>query len=607
VCREQGIREAIEYPHPFVFNMNTFAANPGTIGSEAESPPPSAASRRTGLYVLLAKAFFFLASIFVGKMCVFQINNLIEMLIVQKALDPTLFPNDTYVNTLQYYPIPMWHWIYPLFQFGSEVNILLVLGLIQRLFVFWAAGRLALAVTNGNRLAEVSAWAIFAAGIDAIVGDGRVYPYYFEHSGVCIGFLMMAMAAFVDKKPKHFAIWIGFAGFFNLLYGLGGLFYFLVATAIVPEYRSSFKKWFLSGSASLIVMLPSLYYALQVFLRPKLPPDEFALMNRLNFPYHYFPSSWSLLQYIHLAVALAAMTCIALWAPLRKELRLVAALWTGLVVFFILVAYVGADVLEISFLISTMPSRLTDFWYAFAAVTMVAVFAVLVSRAKDLSTTVLGVGGILASIALWRFNWLENLSPGFFGYGAAVVLVAGIALRAKQISATRSLRIGAMGVLAILFVGESLLGYQSLIAAPGSDILQRPTGPQTAVYQWIKENTPKNARFLTHPMAKDFRARANRTPYFLMREASTLMWDQTYGKDWIRRLRLYNLKGDAADAKDYATFLDHVDFNYAFVSDRNAQAIGRYEKVDFWMISTSRPTKLPVVYEDKDFRVVRLR
>ena len=591
--------------------MDTIAAAPSeVVGTGGNSRPSGsgAVSKKAAVFFFLAKVFFFLASIFVGKMCVFQINNLIEMLLVQKALDPSIFTHDSYVATLQYYPIPLWHWIAPLFTFTSQVNTLLILGLLQRIFVFWTAGRLALSLTNGNRWAELAAWAIFSAGIQSIVGEGRVYPYYFEHSGMCIGCLMLAMAMYVEKKKKWFALWVGLAGFFNLLYGLGALLYFLASTLALKQYRESFLKWFEAAIASFVPMSPAFYYAWQVYERPKMPAHEFALINRLHFPFHYFPTSWSNWQFVDLGIAAVAMACVALWSPLRKEIRVLAGVWTGMLIFFLLLAYFGGDLMEISFLISTEPARLSDFWYTFSAIAMVSLFTMIACNARTTAGLLAGVGGVLASIAFWRYGWLDNFSIGVFGYGAIAYFVAAIV--AKFLSskpAPMVMRVVTGGAFGVIFLCECVVGYKWLKAQPGGDILQRPDGPQAAVYDWIKNNTPKDARFLTSPFAKDFRARTNRSPYFLMREASALMWDPTYGYEWLGRLHTFNLKGSDEDAKDNTRFLDHVDFNYSYVTDRNARALGYYENVQYWVIGANHPSTLPVVYEDQNFKVVSLK
>lgn len=565
--------------------------------------------RIPGWVWILAKILIFVFSIFIGKMGVLQQNNFVQMPLVLKQLDPSLFPHDSFVESLQRYPIPMWHWIFPLFKLGDPFSVLATLTVLLRLFVFFAAGRLGFVISGGNRFAELAGWAVFAAGIEPPVASGTVYPYTFEHSALAIGCLLLACAFFFERKPIWFAVLVGCAGFLNLLSGLEALCYFGVMAAMSGEYRGSFKKFLAFVPLALLIMSPAIWMAAQNLGIPKLPGNEYATLSRFNFPGHFFPSSWSLAQWARLAIAVAALLFIAFKGRLNAGVRATFTASILVMLGFILVAYIGADLLEISLFVSLQTSRAADFWFAFAAVVTASYFAKVASEATSKDVLAAGIGAVFLTIGFWRFGYGGDKITGtvILACGAISLLVA-VALRA----AARGSAIGtpsrfALAALMVVLVAECLFDLPRMKGQDGSiEFVQTPYGRQMPLYNWISQNTPKDARFLIFPNAEDFRSLAMRTPFFTPNEGSALMWDQSFGPDWARRL--HSLGVSAAPESGFPVYISTAENFYERRMDDNmAEEFSRVADLDYAVYVSQWPTALPVLYDDGQVKVVKLR
>ena len=555
---------------------------------------------------LLAKVLLFIFSMFVGKVGVFQQNNFIEMPLVFKQLNPQLYPQDSFVNALQIYPIPMWHWIFPLFKLSSAYNVLWVLTFLLRFFVFWAAGKLALTLTNGNRFAEVAAWAVFAAGINPPVAEGTVYPYTFEHTGFSIGCLLLAAMFFFKRKPIGFALMVGCAGFLNLLYGLQALVYFGVMCLASKEYRSEFVSFLKWVPLAVVLMLPAFAMAIPNLSIPSLPGDQFALLNRINYPFHFFPSSWSVLQWTRLAIAVAGMSCLAKWSNLDRGTRIAFATSMLVLILFIALAYVGGDVMEMPLFISSQPARAADVWFAFASVAMAAYLGREVAKAGTIGRAIVPLGGLFITIAFWRYGYESDTSTGLVLASIGVVfIIVGLAVRMRKTKTVPAL--ASLGALLLVFALESALNIPRMQSQDGSfQLVESPYGNQMPLYNWIIGNTSKDSRFLIFPLAEDFRAITQRTPFFTFNEGNAMMWDQTFGPEWESKLGAFGVSATLDNA--YPVYTQRVENAYQqSVNDSMAKQLSKSADLDYAVYGSDWQTALPVLYDDGRYKVVKLR
>jgi hypothetical protein len=301
-------------------------------------------------------------------------------------------------------------------------------------------------------------------------------------------------------------------------------------------------------------------------------------------------------------------------ADWKKDVKIAAIVATLMVPVFIAVAYFGADKHEIPLLISTQPARTSDIWYSFATVAMGAFFGSMIGRATRIAHYLLGAGGLLLVCYFWRYGFHGDASTGnttgnvMAVVGGALTVLGLIALPFRATWRPRILKAAALAVIMGVFLLESVLAFRRFSTGDFvADIFQPPVGAETPVLQWIQFNTPTNSRFLISPFAMEFRALSKRTPFFIMREGSALMWDQAYATDWVRRMKTFGVKADDEEAAHYSDFLKQIDTGYAMINDDSAVNLANQEHLDYWVVSSRRFSYLPVVYQDEHFKVLKLR
>jgi len=144
----------------------------------------------------------FIASLLVSGWYAVCDNHAVQIPLVNWLNDPALYPHDPFMAVLTRYPSLLW----PAVAFAARVfpleGMLIGLFFLERLFVLYAAGRLARAFAPRSGLAVVAAMALFAFAVDSVLGRGTIVESYFEQTGLSIALLLMAAAAFEEFAGK---------------------------------------------------------------------------------------------------------------------------------------------------------------------------------------------------------------------------------------------------------------------------------------------------------------------------------------------------------------------------------------------------------------------
>jgi hypothetical protein len=186
----------------------------------------------------------FASSLVITGLGAFDKNHSIQVPLVRRLVDPSLYPHDPFVAAVARYPSALW----PLVALGARVlpleGLLITLVVLERFFVLWAAGRLARAFAPGSTLALVASTALFAFAVDG-AGPGGDRRAHFEQTGLAIGFLLLAMAAFFERRLLAGAILLAIAFNLNPLYGVFALSYFGATLLVDAGERGALRKWIL--------------------------------------------------------------------------------------------------------------------------------------------------------------------------------------------------------------------------------------------------------------------------------------------------------------------------------------------------------------------------
>jgi len=263
---------------------------------------PAVPSRAPRWLLMAVKSAAFLASLPILGFAIYGPNNEQHIPFLQLANDPSLYPGDPYAAALPYYSGVLWHLMRIPFRYVPEVALLVALTLLQRLFFLFSAGRLARALSGGNEIAESVVWCLFAFKVVPFLGWGTVLPVNFEHTSIAVACFLLSLAFMVEGKPLRAGACLGLVGLANILHVAYGILLLALVVAFTRELRTRWNT--LRGClVALVVMSPAMYLALQTMDLPRIEPWVYLRLMWFYVPQHFFPSSWSIREWLIVGLA----------------------------------------------------------------------------------------------------------------------------------------------------------------------------------------------------------------------------------------------------------------------------------------------------------------
>ena len=129
--------------------------------------------------------------------------------------------------------------------------------------------------------------------------------------------------------------------------------------------------------------------------------------------------------------------------------------------------------------------------------------------------------------------------------------------------------------------GQSL--WTDWITIPG--VAKR--GPHQGLTTWIRTQTPVDALFLVPPTERGLRVHGERSLFVTAKDGGPVMYSQSYAEEWQNRMRL---------VRDYDRFQEPHFLWFAHTHG-----------VDFALVSPWHRLRLPVAFENEQYRVYDLR
>lgn len=338
----------------------------------------------------IAALVIFAASILYTSAGIYKENQAVQAPLIERLNDPALFPGDPFADALVRYPSILWHVVGGLVHLFPMGPLLLGLFLVERLFVLFAAGRLARAFAPGSTLAVLGAWSLFAFAIRPLLGAGTIVETYFEQTGVAVAFVLLAAAAFFERRPIAWAVWTGLAFDATGLYGAYAVTYFGGVFLLDPEYRSRWRRWLRPFALMLVLALPSILLARRALGKPLQDKALWLAVSYARSWRHMYPGVWPLEGYLEAGVLAIALFLVTRWgisssgsgprAPRTEpsRIRRHAAIWSVVAASWLGLSFLAAYVLVSPSLLLMQPARATDLWVCFASLAIVAVGAAAV-------------------------------------------------------------------------------------------------------------------------------------------------------------------------------------------------------------------------------------
>jgi Domain of unknown function (DUF6798) len=269
-------------------------------------------------------------------------NNALQLPILQRAANQSLYPNDPFVDTLDDYfsalwrllalakHVPDWSGIFLLAHVGARV--LFATGLYALLR--HALPERSLAVV-GTVLLMVSA----ALPAMSPVGRSDVLIDYFNHTEVAVALTLLAFAAAVWNRWFISAVCTGVVFNLNAFMGAWALFALGIAAAFnwAPQgWAVALRRFGVMGVAFSAIAAPTVYWIVSAVLmnRAQIPSFDYRDYLREYYPDHFFIGSTNVDGVV--AVGCTALAgFLALWLR-RDASRTMTWLLVGSVMLFVL-------------------------------------------------------------------------------------------------------------------------------------------------------------------------------------------------------------------------------------------------------------------------------
>lgn len=541
----------------------------------------------------------FLASLLVTGMGAMCDNQAIQVPLVRWLNDPSLYPGDPFVAALASYPSALWHFVAWPARLVPLEPLLLVLFLVERFLLLYAAGRLARALAPRTPLAEVWAMALFALGVNSLFGGGTIVESYFEHTGFVFPFLLLAAAAFHESRPWLWALCMGVVFNATPLYGIFATVTFAAVFVLDPDFRAGWRRWVRPSLLFLALCAYPVFLMLIVAQHGEVNESLWLLASRVRSWRHLYPRSWNPVHLVE-GEALMAGFLVAIVLARRRIPRLFrhGVIWSVVACLSMATAYAVAYVVRWRQLLLLQPARATDLWVALASVGIAAIGSVWITERREGWARRIGVLMLGASLLLWR-------PPGSL---AAAVCLAAIGLPPVWRWLFRQ---GDPRRLALLLSAWALVAGGLSLAERFSDrgslapaLVTLPDPPVRAVSAWARANTPRDAVFLVNlggdPDWDSFRALAERPVYTSWDDGTAILWSPSFVGEWTVRLRFVGFEITRRVMRP-----DHL-LNDIFrdLGDEQVESARSHYKLDYWVVTSDHLSAFPVVFRTAGYKVL---
>ncbi len=546
--------------------------------------------------------FFCLLAIFHSGYYLFRYNQSIQIPLVYLLKNPELFPNDPFAATLPYYASLLWRIVAIISNSISLELTLFILFLIEKLLLIYAAAQLCRVFAPQSSLAALSGMALLAIGITPIVGSGTVVADYMEQTAFSIPFFMLSAVAFHQLKHYQWAVWMALGALSNIMYGAYALTYFGLIFVFDKDYRCEWKKWLTGFGIFLLLNIPTFVLTLSAIKRKSADTQLWFQVVEKRFPHHLFPLEWPLLAYLKLALFTILVISIAYWQ--RKSFpRLSKHLifWSIAAGIWIMFAYIVAYLFKIPFLLVLHPGRATDLWYLFASLGLLAIFANLVDTEERIIAKAIFLCAILTLLIFWQPQ---------LNLGMLVILCAATAttLIARNILATKKNQCFASGLIITTAILVSSYTFYQRFESKSSvteALIVTPTGEQMEVALWAKNNTSIDSQFFVSPHWSFFRTLSMRPVFVTIKDASAILWDRAYAKQWVERVQAigYDITqekpGLARMKKKSSTLFNKL-------TDQQILILKQKYPINYWVLPLEHETSFPILFRTANFKVAKL-
>lgn len=497
-------------------------------------------------------------------------NHPLQMIVIQKILSPDLYPNDPFVEQSWHaYTSVLWQLTAFLMQWFSLDVISAILYVPNRLLLSFAAIYTAIYLFGNRPFAPLIGLYALITIPHPFIGDGNPIRNYVEQTGFAFALGLLAIIGQVQRKGWLTALALSGCFVFNTMYGAFAMVYLIAALLTTESLRSEWKHWL--GWMALGIALGAPGW-MPTLLAGRQPYDVEAAwkVSEIAYPWHfYMVSGRANLLFIIFVILTLIITKYNKFLSSASRNHL--WLWTGIAMFWYLVAhlspFLSLDLLRLH------PIRGQDYWHPIAMANLCGYLVLTLEQRLSARLSVPHFHRALVSLMVF----------GLVGLGVF-----------HEFTRVRN--------------GGGL--YRNIFN------VDRQPAEVRRVAEWAKANTSIEDVFLI-PITMQgpwvmFRHLSERNIYLHWKDATGWPYAIWYSSEFLQRLRDLGFfeknqidesawrKGDWIFRKRVCE-LDNLPIDEATV----LRLAGKY-RIDYWITSKETPTSLPVVYQDKTVKVVRV-
>jgi len=542
-------------------------------------------------------AFFalVLCSVGVTGFSTYLSNNTMQIPVVDLKLDPSLFPDDPFGQAARNYPSFVWDLVALLARRFPLARVLFALWLIERALIIWSAGQLAGALSNRSALAITAAMSLFALGPLPLLAHGTIISSEFEQTGLSIALIMLAAAAFIERRPFRTALWLSLVALLNIMYCAFAVTYIAAALLADRELRCGWRR----TAAAMLVLAPlaaaALFNALPGATAAAIDTQLWLRATRFRMFLHLYPLAWEPREFLGFGLHVVLVPA-ALWT-LRSpasRLRNLSVGWALTALCWLALAFIAAYLLRLPLLLTAHPARALDVWCCLGSLALAAGLP----RSFEAGRT----RGRLALLAFLAAAYLLVPTTGAL-LPVCALLIAGEGLWGRLLKSSGTGRFAAL--LVALALAASIQAVVERRKAGGNYLVIRPPRAISAIAEWARDNTPKDATFLVDPIWEQFRPLSQRPVFVTWKDGSTIMWNRGFVTPWTERLAELGL--DIRQREDYGLHADReLHELYLALDDTRAGRLACRYGVDYWVLQSDKVTSFPVIGGTPRYKVARL-
>lgn len=557
----------------------------------------------TKIQMLLQSLIIYFVSILITGYHVYTGNQVLIFPFVFSINSPNLYPNDPFFSTLVHYAAPIWRLVGMLSNYFSLEIVLVVLFLVTRALILYAAARLGMTLTNGSWLAGIGAMAFFALFPSPLVGHGTLIADHFEHTSMSLGFLLLAATAFYSVRPIYWALWLALGFNLNSMYGTYACLYFAAVFLIDAEYRKDWKNWIKSGLLFLLLASPTILITASAFRIEAYNTQLWLQASEARSPQHLYPHTWVPLAYFSLSVFILFYV-FTLYSVRKEHARLFkhGLIWLAVGLFWLFYGFFAAYIAKSPAMLVMHPARGMDLWFSFAVIATIAVFSNLIETSPTLKR--LYVILLFVSI-LWYyiFDFQQLTLIIWLIIGIGVLLNPIWSLVFKQ---AEPLRLSYIVVFIVMIFGIYTLSKTSL-----SDFLQHPIGyPDPEIREiatWAEENTSIEKQFLVNPNWGEFRSLSKRPVFVTWKDGSAILWERSYVDEWVSRTEALGYDFDNPEEIGMTSAMVELWNNlYEDLKDDQVISLASEYPIDYWVVALDHPSSFTEVFRTAQYKVLEL-